>query len=97
MKKNTGKILDIITSKEDHMRLHKTIQNKTRRKILEFLMEKERTIEELFKLTGLTQKELDYHIKMLKYGLCIEEFERENKIYYRPTREGEIVIELTKK
>jgi len=91
------RILEVIKSEERHKRYNQAIQNKTRRKILIFLSEKERSILEISESMLLGQRELEYQLSFLKYGACIEEIGIEGEKQYKITPEGRVIVDLMKK
>jgi DNA-binding transcriptional ArsR family regulator len=69
-----------------HERYHKAVANPVRKEILRMLADGVDE-DEIMKRLNLTRKELDYHLKILEWGFCIERSENGWKI----TKEGEII------
>ncbi len=78
-------------SREYHKRWLIAISNEVRRKILE-MIDDGRNEEEILKILRIDKKELDYHLKILEWGFCIQK-EDDKWIL---TKEGEIVKFLKK-
>ncbi|AAB91060.1 MULTISPECIES: helix-turn-helix domain-containing protein [Archaeoglobus] len=56
---------------EYHKRYNYAVTNPVRRKILRML-DKGRSEEEIMQTLSLSKKQLDYHLKVLEAGFCIE-------------------------
>ncbi len=69
-----------------HERYHKAVANPVRKEILRLIAEGFDE-EKIMKKLNLTKKELDYHLKILEWGFCIERSGDGWKI----TKEGEII------
>ncbi|AAB91116.1 MULTISPECIES: winged helix-turn-helix domain-containing protein [Archaeoglobus] len=69
-----------------HERYHKAVANPVRKEILKMIAEGKNEDEIMEKLK-LSKKELDYHLKILEWGFCIERKDGGWKI----TKEGEII------
>ncbi len=69
-----------------HERYHKAVANPVRKEILKMIAEG-KSEEEIMEKLKLSKKELDYHLKILEWGFCIEKKDGGWKI----TKEGEII------
>lgn len=69
-----------------HERYHKAVANPVRKKILRMISEG-KSEEDIMSELRISRKELDYHLKILEWGFCIERDENGWKI----TKEGEII------
>lgn len=69
-----------------HERYHKAVANPVRKEILKMIAEGKNE-EEIMEKLNLSKKELDYHLKILEWGFCIERKDGRWKI----TKEGEII------
>lgn len=69
-----------------HERYHKAVANPVRKEILKMIAEG-KSEEEIMGKLNLSKKELDYHLKVLEWGFCIERKDDRWKI----TKEGEII------
>jgi len=78
-------------SREYHKRWLIAISNEVRRKILE-MIDEGKSEEEILNILRIDKKELDYHLKILEWGFCIQK-EDDKWIL---TKEGEIVKFLKK-
>jgi len=72
-----------------HERYHKAVANPVRKEILKMIAEG-KSEEEIMEKLNLSKKELDYHLKILEWGFCIERKDGGWKI----TKEGEIIEHL---
>lgn len=66
-----------------------TVANPVRKKILKMISEGKGE-EDIMSELGINRKELDYHLRVLEWGFCIERDENGWKI----TKEGEIIDHL---
>lgn len=55
-----------INHKKDHSRAYRTMMNQTRRKLLKFIGENTRTIEQIKSNFQETQEQTEYHLSMLE-------------------------------
>jgi len=78
-------------SREYHSRYHTAVSSPVRRKILKLIAEG-RGEDEIVEELKLSRKQLDYHLKILEWGFCIQ---REGDRWI-VTREGEVVHYLEK-
>ncbi len=58
-------------SEEYHKRYNYAITNSTRRRILR-LIDEGKTEEEIMSALSLSEQQLNYHLKILEWGFCIE-------------------------
>ncbi len=78
-------------TREYHLRYLRAVNNPLRRIILRALREGEMGFESLLSTTGLEERALRWHLEILEDGFCVERVERDGTIYYRLTREGEVI------
>lgn len=78
-------------TKERHRRYLRAINSPVRRGILRALKEGNNTLGALAEATGLDAKTLDWHMKLLEYGYCVESRSTPEGAIYVLTREGEVV------
>jgi DNA-binding transcriptional ArsR family regulator len=83
-------------TKDRHMRYHRAVQNPIRRNILRSMQKGNITFESLSDDTGLDSMTLEWHIRMLEDGYCVERYEIDGKIIFKLTKEGEVVDYLDK-
>jgi len=72
-----------------HKRYNYAITNATRRKILK-LIDEGKDEKEIMETLCLTKKQLDYHIKILEWGFCIEKVGKGWVV----TKEGRIIDKI---
>ena len=78
-------------TKEYHTRYLRAVNNPVRRRILWALREGDATIEALSSKTGMDIGSLEWHLKILEYGFCVEREERNGETFYKLTKEGKVV------
>jgi len=78
-------------SRKYHDRYLIAVNNPIRRKILYALMDGEKTIDEIVKITSLPRDVLAWHLKILEWGFCIKQVTKENDVFLQLQKEGEIV------
>ena len=78
-------------TKERHRRYLRAINSPVRRGILRALKEGHNTAETLAEVTGLDPKTLNWHMKLLEYGYCVEVKRTPEGETFVLTREGEVV------
>ena len=78
-------------SRDYHKRYLVATNNEIRRSILHCLKNDEKTIDEIAETLNINKKEMKWHIDVLKWGFCIEEFRQDDKEYLRLKKEGEII------
>lgn len=83
-------------TKDRHMRYHRAVQNPIRRNILRSMQKGNVKFESLSNDTGLDLKTLDWHIKMLEDGYCVERYEKDGETVFKLTKEGEVIDYLDK-
>jgi DNA-binding transcriptional ArsR family regulator len=81
----------IAETRERHVRYLRAVNNPLRRKILNAIKEGHRTIEELKSNLGLDETTLDWHMKVLEHGFCVEKEEQNGETVYELTEEGEVI------
>lgn len=77
--------------REYHSRYLMAINNPLRREILRALKGGEVTLDNLQEKTGLDSETLEWHLNILENGFCVEKISKDTTIYYRLTKEGEVV------
>ena len=83
-------------TRDRHARYLRAVNNPVRRNILRALKEGNNTIETLSIATSLDAKTLDWHLKFLEYGFCVETKIEAGKKIFELTQEG-LVIDYTDK
>jgi len=83
-------------TKERHRRYLRAINSPVRRDILRAMKEGHRTLEALSSATGLDVKTLDWHVRLLEYGFCVERRQGNEGVVFELTREGLVVDYLDK-
>jgi DNA-binding transcriptional ArsR family regulator len=78
-------------TRERHVRYLRAVNNPLRRKILNAIKDGYRTIEELKSNLGLDETTLDWHMKVLEHGFCVEKEEQNGRTVYKLTEEGEVI------
>lgn len=78
-------------TREYHLRYLRAVNNPIRRKILWVLREGEVTIETLQSKMGLDVESLEWHLRMLEDGFCVEKEEKNGETFYKLTKEGMVV------
>lgn len=91
--KKKGKLID---PKEDHRIAWRTMQNRTRREILAFVVGG-KSIEEIKEHFNLGDAEVKLHLDMLENALYVESVKKGDEIYYYPTPRGEEYLENVEK
>lgn len=81
-------------TKDRHRRYIRAINSPIRRNILIQMKAGKTTIPELEEATGLDAKTLDWHIRMLEHGFCVERIEDEGNTVFKITQEGKVVDTL---
>jgi predicted transcriptional regulator len=84
-------------TKDRHRRYQRAIQPPIRRDILRAMGKGATSKEELEKETGVDAKTLDWHLKTLEHGFCIEKEGESDSLLFVLTQEGRIVEYLDKK
>jgi len=90
-KVKTGKILSIEETKQYHTRYLRAINSPLRRKILRALRRGCSTIDDLQSAIGLDKDALNWHLRLLEHGFCVERIARQGKLIYKLTQEGRVV------
>lgn len=78
-------------TREYHLRYLRAVNNPLRREILRALKEGDATLETLRSRTGLDARALEWHLSVLENGFCVEKVEWDGEVFYRLTKEGEVV------
>jgi len=78
-------------TREYHLRYLRAVNNPIRRKILWVLREGEATIEILQSKMSLDAETLEWHLRMLEDGFCVEKEEKNGETFYKLTKEGMVV------
>lgn len=87
MKESWSKHSDTLEkSREYHKRYQIAVSNPLRRKILK-LVKEGKSKEEIRNALGLDERQLEYHLKILEWGYCIDRSEGRLEI----TKEGLVV------
>ncbi len=81
---------------EDHDIGLKTLQNPVRRKILSFLAESDKTIEDILNSFKLDRMQSKFHLDMLENALYIEKMDSNGTDTYRISPRGEAYLENVK-
>ncbi len=87
---------DMEDTKNRHRRYMRAIQHPLRRDILRAIEKGATTIEDLEKELGEDPKVLDWHLRALEQGFCIE-IEEGSPLRFTLTKEGRIVGYLDRK
>ena len=82
---------DMETTKERHRRYLMAMNNPIRRRIIRAILEGKATEEDLIDATGLDSRTLDWHIKILEHGYCIEREKNGAIVIFKVTREGKVI------
>ena len=82
---------DMETTKERHRRYLMAINNSIRRKIIRAILEGETTERDLIQATGIDPKTLDWHIRILEHGYCIERIRQDDLLFFKVTQEGKVI------
>jgi DNA-binding transcriptional ArsR family regulator len=59
-------------TKERHIRYLRAINNPIRRKIIRSIVDGNDSLKSISEATGIDEKTLDWHIKILEDGFCVE-------------------------
>ena len=78
-------------TKEKHKRYLRAVNSPVRRRILRALKEGDGTIESLVERLGVDAKTLDWHMRILEDGYCVEKDEKDGVTRYVLTQEGLVV------
>ena len=81
----------IAETREYHVRYLRAVNNPLRRKILNAIKEGHQTIEDLKSNLDLDETTLDWHMKVLEHGFCVEKEEQNGETIYKLTEEGEVI------
>ncbi len=78
-------------TKERHKRYLRAVNHPLRRRILRALKEGEGTMESLEERLGVDAKTLEWHMRMLEDGYCVERVEEDGVTRFVLTQEGLVV------
>lgn len=78
-------------TKERHRRYLRAVNNPLRRRILRALKEGYGTMESLVARLGVDGKTVDWHMRILEDGYCVERAEEDGGTRYVLTQEGLVV------
>jgi len=81
----------IAETREYHVRYLRAVNNPLRRKILNAIKEGHKTIEDLKSNLDLDETTLDWHMKVLEHGFCVEKKQQNGDTVYKLTEEGEVI------
>jgi DNA-binding transcriptional ArsR family regulator len=77
-----------MTSKIDCVEFCKVLSDPTRQKILEMLLEKEKTVNEIVEAFDLTQPTVSHHLNILSRGNLLSSRRDGKQIYYRTNQDN---------
>ena len=83
-------------TRDRHVRYLRAVNNPVRRDILRAMKEGNKTFETLSKATNLDAKTLDWHLKILEHGFCVESKNEAGEKVFELTQEG-LVVDYTDK
>jgi len=78
-------------TKERHRRYLRAVNNPLRRRMLRALKEGCETVHSLEDCLGVDAKTLDWHMRMLEDGYCVERIEEDGGTRFVLTQEGLVV------
>lgn len=82
---------DMETTKERHRKYLRAINNPIRRKIIRAILDGNKEYKNLRDATGIDSKTLDWHIRILEDGYCIERKNYGDFVSFEVTREGKVI------
>ncbi len=88
---SSAKSESISETRRYHTLYLRAINNPFRRKILRVLKDDPSTIEELHHIMGLAKNTLEWHLNILENGFCVKREDKEGRMIYKLTKEGEVV------
>ena len=98
MSKKSRTLADTMEDTRDrHRRYMRAIQHPIRRDILRVMEKGANSMDELGKELGVDAKILDWHLKSLEHGFCIERKGEGDSLRFDLTQEGRIVDYLDRK
>ena len=98
MSKKSRTLADTMEDTRDrHRRYMRAIQHPIRRDILRAMYKGANSMEKLEKALGVDSKTLDWHLKSLEHGFCIDRKGEGDTLRFALTQEGRIVEHLDKK
>jgi DNA-binding transcriptional ArsR family regulator len=81
-------------TRDRHLRYLRAVNSPIRRDILRAMKDGNNTIETLSSVTSLDEKTLDWHLKILEHGFCVEAKTVDSKKVFELTQEG-LVVDYT--
>ena len=97
----SGKSRTLGDSMEDtrdrHRRYMRAIQHPVRRDILRAMEKGASSVDEFVKELGIDYKTLDWHLRSLEHGFCVERTGEADETRFMLTSEGKIVDYLDRK
>ena len=78
-------------TKDRHRRYLRAVNHPLRRRMLRALKEGDETIDSLEERLGVDAKTLDWHMRILEHGFCVERVEEDGVARFALTREGLVV------
>jgi DNA-binding transcriptional ArsR family regulator len=81
-------------TREYHKRYLRAVSNPLRIKILRAIKNGFLNIEDLKSRTGLDDCTLNWHLRVLEAGFCVEKDATEGKLVYTLTQEGRVIEHL---
>jgi DNA-binding transcriptional ArsR family regulator len=78
-------------TRDRHKRYLRAMSNPIRRKIIHAIREGKNTIKELEQQLEMDPKSLNWHIKILQDGYCLETYLMFEIEHYRVTEEGNVI------
>lgn len=78
-------------TKDRHRRYLRAVNHPLRRRMLRALKEGDETIESLEERLGVDAKTLDWHMRILEHGFCVERVEEDGATRFVLTQEGLVV------
>jgi DNA-binding transcriptional ArsR family regulator len=84
-------------TKERHKKYLRAINNPIRRSILRSIEEGNRTIESISKDSKIDEKTLEWHLRILEDGFCVEKIKVVDQEKFILTKEGLVVNYLDQK
>jgi DNA-binding transcriptional ArsR family regulator len=78
-------------TKDRHRRYLRAVNHPLRRRMLRALKEGDGTIDSLEERLGVDAKTLDWHMRILEHGFCVERVEEDGVARFVLTQEGLVV------
>ena len=83
-------------TKDRHRRYLRAVNSPVRRSILRAIKNGNHTVKALSSIMGLDPKTLEWHLKLLEYGFCVEREQGKDGDIFRLTKEGLVVDYIDK-